>query len=218
MVEPGDEEPSLVRPDPAGQERALRRAAMPASLLIPIAAVDKEAIQRHVGRSVLPVPGTRRDNAFQVVAECGPSPSDLAVWQHKRAAIINMKTQIWVDIGYSGYRRAYRTVFHREDVRNMVIHHIMNRRYARLHGFRYVRLVPISRSTNSSCAFSEDWGVTLTRDEVLRSRVGEASVSYADLADLMSMLDMPAGGGVMDNVRQAAALLNPIQTSDSRNL
>lgn len=198
-----------VLPDPAGKERAIRKAAMPESLLIPIAAVDQTSILRHVGRSCEPIQGTRFGNAFQVISQCGPKRTNLAVWQHERSAILNMQKQVWVDVTYSGYRRAYRTVFPDEDVRKMVIHHILNRRFAQLHGFRYVRLVPISRSANSSSGFSENWGVTLTFNKKLRSRIGEAYINYADLPALMSMLDMPIGGGVMESVRLADALLRP---------
>ncbi len=155
------------------------------------------------------VPGTRYGNAYKVIAECGPEPSDLLVWRHERAEVINTPTQVWVDAAYSGYRKAYRTVFPQENIRNMVIHHVLNRRFALLHGLRYVRVVPISRSANSSSGFSENWGVALTQDGTLRSRAGQASINYADLSHLMSMLDMPVGGGVMENVRLAADLLRP---------
>lgn len=198
-----------ILPDPAGKERALRRAAMPENLLVPIAAVDKDAILRHVGQVCEPVPGTRPGNAFKVLAECGPEPSDLTIWQHERAEIINEPIQLWVDAAYTGYRKAYRMVFPQENIRRMVIHHVLNRRFALLHGFRYIRVVPISRSANSSSGFSENWGVELTKDGTLRSRVGEASINYADLSHLMSMLDMPVGGGVMENVRLAADLVRP---------
>jgi DNA invertase Pin-like site-specific DNA recombinase len=198
-----------IPPDPAGKERALRKAAMPESLLIPIAAVDEDAIRRHVGPTCEAVSGTRPGNALRVIAECGPEPSGLLVWQHERAEIINKPIQLWVDATYTGYRKAYRTVFPQEEIGKTVIHHIMNRRYALIHGFRYLRVISISRSANSSSGFSENWGVKLTLAKILRSRVGEASISYADLAHLMSMLDMPVGGGVMENVRLAADLLRP---------
>ena len=83
----------------------------------------------------------------------------------------------------------------------------MNRRYAAAHGFEYVRVVPISRSSNSSSGFSENWGVELTEEGILRSRKGTEQIGYADLAGLLSMLDMPVGGGVMEQVRLAADLL-----------
>lgn len=202
--------PDSVFIDQAAKERAVRKAAMPETLLIPIAAVNEDAIKRHIGKNCTQVRSTRIGNAFCVSAECGPEPSDLAVWKHGRAFILNQPVQIWVDVAYSGYRKAYREVFPEEDVRKKVIHHVMNRRYAAIHGFRYVRLISITRSTNSSSGFSENWGVTLTEEGKLRNRTGEATINHADLASLMPMLDMPVGGGVMENVRLAADLLKPI--------
>lgn len=203
----------LLPPDPAGKERWLRRAGMPESLLVPIAATDLQALQRHVGMSCEAAPRTRPGNAYCVATQCGPLRSNLPIWQHPKADILDAHIQVWVDIRYSGYRRAYRAAFPDEDLTASVIHHVMNRRYAQLHGFRYVRLVPISRSTNSSSAFTENWGVALTQDGTLRSRRNEADIAYAGLDDIMAMLDMPAGGGVMENVRQAAALLEPSGTA-----
>jgi len=174
---------------------------------VPVAAVSVEAIRRHVGLDCVTVPGTRPGNAFRVIAECGPDPSELAVWNHERAPVLNQRVQIWVDIGYSGYRKAYRALFPEENIRNRVIHHVMNRRYATLHGYRYVRLVAISRSTNSSSSFSENWGVALTKEGTLKKASGEAAIRYADIANLMPMLDIPVGGGVMENVRVAVDLL-----------
>ncbi|MCP4097828.1 MAG: hypothetical protein GY748_16460 [Planctomycetaceae bacterium] len=203
-------QPGSVIVDEAAKVRAIRKAAMPETLLIPIAAVSEDAIKRHIGRKCTQVPRTRLGNAFCVLSECGPEPSDLAVWKHERASVLNQPTQIWVDVAYSGYRKAYREVFPEEVIQNRVIHHVMNRRYAALHGFRYVRLISIARSTNSSSGFSENWGVTLTEEGTLRRRTGEASISFADLASLMPMLDMPVGGGVMENVRLAVDLLKPV--------
>ncbi len=198
-----------VRVDEKGRERAVRRAGMPENLLIPIAAVDREAIVAHVGRQVQELAGTRSGNALLVRAECGPQPSDLKVWKHANSYVLNAVRQLWVRPKYRGYRRAYRLAFPEAEIAGLVIHHIMNRRYAEMHGFEYVRVQPISRSNNSSAGFSENWGVELTMDGTLRSRKGLARIGYADLADLVPMLDMPAGGRVMENVRLAAELLKP---------
>jgi len=200
-----------VYPDPAGMERALRIAAMPKNLLIPIAASSREAIQAHVGTQAVDLPGTRFENALLVQPECGPGISNLRVWQHHNAGVLNANRQMWVRPKYGGYRRAYRLAFPDADIRGTVIHHIMNRRYATLHGFEYVRVLPISRSNNSSSGFSENWGVQLTKDGTLRSRKGLEKIGYADLAHVMSMLDIRIGGGVMEEVRLAVNLLKPVE-------
>lgn len=202
---------SIVGADPAGKERAVRKAAMPANLLIPVAASSLEAIVNHIGRSIEPVARTRNGNAFIVKSECGPERNGLKVWTHPKSSVLNSVNQLWVRPKYSGYRKAFRMAFPDDIPNKRVIHHVMNRRYATLHGFEYVRVVAVSRSANSSSGHSENWGVTLTKDGTLRSRRGEAAIAYADLADMMSMLEMPIGGGIMDTVREAAELLENLQ-------
>lgn len=199
----------FLQPDPGGKERALHKAALPESLLVPIAAESVDAIKDHVGQKVEQLAGTRFENALLVYAECGPAISNLKIWKHSNADVLNSRHQLWVKPKYGGYRRAYRLAFPGADISGKVIHHVMNRRYAVLHGFDYVRVLPISRSNNSSSGFSENWGVELTRDGTLKSRKGVERIGYADLVHLMSMLDMPIGGGVMENVRVATELLKP---------
>ena len=153
--------------------------------------------------------GTSRGNALIVQCECGPERSKLNVWKHINASVLNAERQLWLRPSYRGYRRAYRLAFPEEHVGGLVIHHVMNRRYAAAHGFEYVRVTPISRTSNSSIGFSENWGVELTKEGILRSRRGAEQIGYADLAHLLSMLDMRVGGGVMEQVRLAADLLQP---------
>lgn len=200
---------SKIAVDPIAKERAVCRAAMPEDFLVPVAAVDVASIQRHIGAECIPIPKTRIGNAYLVMTEGGPEKSALAIWDHKRANVLSQKMQVWVDVSYSGYRKAYKTAFPNEDIRRQVIHHVMNRRYALMHGFRYTRLVAISRSANSSSAFSENWGVTLTEEGILGAHKDGASIRYADIAHILPMLDMPVGGGVMENVRVAAKLVQP---------
>ena len=172
----------VVTEDPAGAERALQKAAMPANLLIPIAAASREALLAHVGRDITDLARTKHGNALLVLSECGPERSNLNVWSHTKASVLNAERQLWVRPSYRGYRRAYRLSFPEEQIDGLVIHHIMNRRYAAAHGFEYVRVIPISRSSNSSSGFSENWGVELTREGILRSRKSTEQIGYADLA------------------------------------
>lgn len=197
----------MKHPDPVGMERAVRRAAMPPDLLIPIGASNLAAIVRYVGQNIQLVARTRNSNAICVEAQCGPNKSDLKVWSHSRADILNCSMQLWVRPSYSGYRKAFKRMFPENFLNNQVIHHVMNRRYAILHGFEYVRVIAISRSANSSSGYTENWGVNLTNDGILRSRKGLAAIAYADLTDMMSMLEIPIGGGLMDTVREAVELL-----------
>ena len=85
----------------------------------------------------------------------------------------------------------------------------MNRRVVALKGFQFVRLTPTSRTANSSSAFSEGWGVTLHRTPEQRAanRRRGAFIQYADLTELMLMLNMRLGGGVMDAVNEGQKLV-----------
>jgi hypothetical protein len=86
----------------------------------------------------------------------------------------------------------------------------MNRRVARLKGFNYLRIVPISRGANSSHGtLSEGWAVEYHGSPEMReqNRLSQAAVQYADLADITKMLNMKGGGSFMDNVNEAQKLV-----------
>jgi hypothetical protein len=87
----------------------------------------------------------------------------------------------------------------------------MNRRVARLKGFSFLRVVPISRAANSSHGgLSEGWAVAHqnTPSRIEKNRVSQAAVQYADLADIVKMLDMEGGGSFMSIVNDAQALVD----------
>jgi hypothetical protein len=90
----------------------------------------------------------------------------------------------------------------------------MNRRVARLKGFTYLRIVPVSRATNSSHGgLSEGWGVELHSSPRMRelNKASQAVVQYADLADIVKMLNMQGGGSFMDIVNEAQKLVDPLR-------
>ena len=64
---------------------------------------------------------------------------------------------------------------------------------------------------NSSSAFSEGWGVTLHSDpeQMAANRRRDAFIQYADLTELMLMLDMRLGGRVMEAVNVGQRLVRP---------
>ncbi len=117
--------------------------------------------------------------------------------------------QLWVDHSYSRYRHAYRAALPDEDITGRILSHTMNRRIAAMKGFRYVRITPVSRTANSSSAFSEGWGVALhhTAAQIQANRREGTYIQYGDLADLMLMLDMNLGGGIMDAVNEGQKLV-----------
>jgi hypothetical protein len=85
----------------------------------------------------------------------------------------------------------------------------MNRRTAAHKGFDFVRITPVSGGANVSSAFSENWAVELHKSsrQAGDRRTGPPFIQYADLSDLMLMLDMRPGGGVMGVVNEGQRLL-----------
>ncbi|MGR4932544.1 hypothetical protein ACIPUD_37980 [Bradyrhizobium sp. CAR08] len=81
----------------------------------------------------------------------------------------------------------------------------MNRDTAAYKGFDFVRITPASGVANLSSAFTKQWAKNRHRPEnpVVTRRAGPP----ADLSDLMLMLDMMVGGGVMDAVNEGQQLL-----------
>jgi hypothetical protein len=180
-------------------------------LYIPVAARDTGAITAYVGRIVGELSPGRRERAFLVESD-EPDPPDerLAIWSHPRAAVLHCPRQVWVHVDYTAYRRAYGRAFPNADLGQCVLDHVMNRRVARLKGFSFLRVVPVSRATNSSHGgLSEGWGVAHHSSQAMRerNRISQAAVQYADLADIVKMLDMEGGGSFMSTVNDAQALV-----------
>lgn len=126
-------------------------------------------------------------------------------------AILHAPTQVWVHVNYGSYRRAYCRAFPDSNLTDLVLDHVMNRRVARLKGFTYLRIVPISRGTNSSHGgLSEGWAVAYHGTPRMRevNRTSLASVQYADIADIAKMLNLQGGGSLMDGVNEAQKLVD----------
>lgn len=187
---------------------------LPECLHLPIAAKDKSAISRFVGDILTDLSDCYSEKAF-IVSVSGPIHINnaLAIWKEPRSIILHENMQIWVDVDYNKYREAYKKAFPMENISAYVLDHVMNRRIARLKGFKYLRIVPISRSANSSSgALSEKWGVEYHSSEYMRKVNKEKGcfIQYADLGDIVKMLGVKIGGGVMDIVNDAQELLNEI--------
>lgn len=133
--------------------RIPQRSGLPPCLYVPIAARDTDAIECYVGRIVQALSPGRSDRAYLVEShEPEPPTEGLAIWNHPRAALLHCPQQVWVHVAYSGYRRAYGRAFPDADIGDIVLDHVMNRRVARLKRFSFLRIVPISRASNSSHA------------------------------------------------------------------
>jgi len=198
--------------DDVARDRAIGRYGLAECLLVPIAALDERAIAAYVGDVVACLSGGPGRKALLVMAREPPlrDPA-FPIWDVAGAEILHQRRQVWVHIAYTCYRRAYRAAFPDEDLGDRVLSHAMNRRVAALRGFQFVRLTPTSRGANSSSAFSEGWGVALHSEpaQTAANRSRGASIAYADLTELMLLLDMKLGGGVMDAVNEGQRLVRP---------
>jgi hypothetical protein len=197
--------------DPVANERA-RRYGISESLRVPVAAVNEAALETYVGSIVGILSGHGCRKAFLVETHAAPPiDPDLPIWDSPAAAILRQSRQVWVHRDYGCYRRAYQRAFPDADLRGWVLSHAMNRRLAAIRGFEFVRLTPTSRAANSSSAFSEGWAIDRHKavEQMEINRKTGLSVQYADLTDLMLMLDLKLGGGVMDAVNEGQKLVRP---------
>lgn len=199
----------MVEIDRVAEETALKRFALPHCLHVPIAARSITAIEAYIGKSY-PIPGIS-DKAIIVRPEVVVEPNSLRIWTLPNVGILHAPTQVWVHVDYADYRRAYGVVFPEHDLRDKVLDHVLNRRVARLKEFFYLRIVPISRSANSSSGgLSEKWAFQHhSKPEMLkRNRESLAQIQYADLADIVKMLDIKTGGAHQDPVNDAQKWLS----------
>ena len=188
-----------LRNDPA-YVQAIRHWAVPECLHVPIVALDESAITDHIGDIVEVLSPGRA-----LLVEVDPAPprdERLPIWTHPSSSVFFERRQVWVSHSYSRYRYAYVKAMGRDSVSGKVLAHMYNRRMAELRGYKYIRLVPVSRGANSSSSFTEQWGVGLAAKDlgVRREKLG-LRMQYADLGDLMVMLDIQLGGGVQEVFR-----------------
>ena len=210
--------------DQVARDIALRRWVLPECLHVPTAAVNEEAITTYIGDIVQVLSKHTPNKAFLVkVREPPPIDDRLPIWEMEGAAIFHRQMQVWVHVRYTRYRPAYQRAFPAEGIAGKVLSHTLNRRIAVLKGFQYVRITPVSPGSNVSSWFSEKWGLALYDDpeqnkgpkqNKARKQTPEelrhgAFIQYADLADLMLMLDLQLGGGVMSVVNEGQALVEP---------
>jgi len=181
-------------------------------LYVPIAAIDNSAIETYVGKIHAHLTLRLKRNALLVkVYEPEKPDTRLSIWTLPAAAILHHPQQVWVHVDYSGYRQAYMRAFPDVDLTDFVIDHVMNRRVARLKGFKYLRVLPVARDVNSSHGgLSEKWAVEYHSSPrmVEINRASKAVVQYADLSDIVKMINMGGGGSLMEIVNEAQKLVD----------
>ncbi len=117
-----------------------------------------------------------------------------------------------MDIDSRRYRFYYKKVF--GDVvtgEDEVIDHVMNTHLASQMGYRYVRLLHVSRRTNSSAGRR---GETVAMEflpvsTAVNPDLNACEIVYTDPMDLLKMLDIQEGGFGLDIVRDNHHLFYP---------
>ena len=197
--------------DAYAREVAITKYGLPPCVHVPVAARDEYAIQTYVGNISFVLTAGSPNRALLVEPTKTPEINTrLPIWRLKEAAVLHCTRQVWVHVDYPDYRSAYIKAFPCGNLTDLVIDHILNRRVARQKGFSYLRIVPISRAANSSSGgLSEKWGVEYhgTPDMVRRNSESPAFIQYADLADIVKMLNIKTGGALQDPVNEAQALV-----------
>ncbi len=197
--------------DKHAKEIVVRKFALPPCLHLPIAARSEAAICEYIGRISAVLASDKSNKALLVELHETPTINiRLPIWSLREAAVLHCPKQVWVHVDYSGYRRAYLEAFADQDMMGFVLDHVMNRRVTRLKDFPYVRIVPITRAANSSSGgLSEKWAVDYhsTPEMIKRNKENPAQIQYADLSDIVKMLNIKTGGALQDPVNEAQALL-----------
>lgn len=182
----------------------------------PIAALDEATILKYIGRITCVLSTVKFNNALIVEIDNLPEINRrLPIWELEESRILHNPKQLWVHVDYRLYRNAYTKAFPDEDISSLVIDHVMNRRLARVKGFKYVRVVPISRSANSSSgSHVEKMAIkyNLARLEAQKQDpcfvLSKMSVQCADLADIVKMLNISTGDEFLDPVNEAQKLVD----------
>src|SRR6267154_1577731 len=119
---------------------------IPPELHLPIAARSIDAILKYIG-TIQEI----SSKALVVTPYYFTTlKTKLPIWKVKGVGVLHHSKQVWVHVDYTSYRKVYEKIFPEENIKNLVVDHIMNRRVARLKGFEYLRITAISREANSS--------------------------------------------------------------------
>ena len=201
----------MVSIDEYAREMALEKFALPLCLHVPIAARCENAIKRFIG-NIVEVLVPDEPNKALLIKPFSPvgRNAKLPIWDIPEAEVLHYPQQVWVHVDYTGYRQAYIKAFSNQDFKDLVLDHVMNRRVARLKRFDYLRIVPISRAANSSSGgLSEKWAANYHSNPIMRSvnMNSPAQIQYADLSDIVKMLNLKTGGMLQDPVNEAQQLL-----------
>ncbi len=162
------------------------------SMIVPIAVRELEDLEKYVGKCTPIINNSL--NAFEVEWEPFEKNENLKIWDIPYSENIHQAKQIWVDVDYKYYRRAYLKIY--PNTKEKVIDHIYNRKLARVWKYKYLRLLPIDRNINTSSGRGyESLASQYAREENNRlTRIKRTNkVSYADAFDLLKMINQKVG-------------------------
>ena len=199
--------------DDFAHDLAEHRFGLPWCLHIPVAARDEASVHSHVGH-VLDVVVSGTPSMALLIETSPPERMDasLPIWLEPGASNLHRSPQLWVHVDFLRYRPAYARAFPAEDISDLDVDHVMNRHVAKVKDFAYVRLVAISRGANrSSGGLSEKWALEYHGTAEMRAKnlASPARIQYANLADIVKMLDRKTGGSLQDPVNEAQTLVRP---------
>jgi hypothetical protein len=123
--------------DEIARNLAITRYGMAECVHVPIGAVDETAITAYVGEVQKVLSDGPARKALLVLARA-PSTHDprFPIWDVDGSHVLRQQMQVWVDVTYTRYRRAYRAAFPDEELGDRIVSHAMNRRIAALQGFQ----------------------------------------------------------------------------------
>ena len=183
---------------------------MPSDVHIPIAARDMSSIIKYIG-NINNIETVQPEKAFMVTPHFYPElNTKLPLWGLKESAILHCNKQVWVHVDYSSYRNAYIKACANEDVKEFFLDHILNRRIARLKGFNYLRIIPVSPNVNtSSGGVTEKYGFKHHSTDRMKklNQENQPFIQYADIADIVKMLNQKTGGKFQDIICESLNLL-----------
>lgn len=195
--------------DPIAKTRA-NNLGMPSDVHIPIGARNIESVRKYIGQIEV-IESISVKNAFIVIPHFSPELNkNLPLWKLKESEVLHCPKQVWVHVDFKRYRAAYIKACPEQNVTGFVLDHILNRRVARLKGFDYLRIIPVTKEVNTnSGAVTEKYGFEYHSTSRMKdlNQQSQAFIEYADIADLVKMLNQKTGGKFQDGIRDAIELL-----------
>lgn len=196
--------------DAEARNRALAIYGLPVCCHVPVAARNEAAIEKYIGKIARVLkPATPNKAVLVHPYDAPPLNPRLPLWAMKESVILRHPQQVWVHVDYTEYRNAYARVFPDESLVGFVLDHVLNRKMARAMQFQYLRIVPISRGANSSSGgLPEKWGIAYqTAPKMLKINAQSKSfIKYADVQDIVKMLNLKSGGALQEVVNDALSL------------